>query len=119
MAVTIYHNPRCSKSRRTLQLIEQSGVAHTVVLYLDSVPDGGTIAGLARKLELPVADLLRRGESAFKDAKDLPKLSDDRRLAEWIARHPIVLERPIVVDDETGKAVIGRPPENVLALVSS
>ena len=67
MAVTIYHNPRCSKSRQTLELIKQSGVAHTIVLYMDNAPDGSTIAGLARKLGMPVAKLLRRGESEFKD----------------------------------------------------
>lgn len=119
MAVTIYHNPRCSKSRQTLELIRQSGVAHTIVLYLEDAPDGETIVGLAKRLGLSVAGLLRRGESAFKDATDVPGLSDDSRLAEWISRHPVVLERPIVVDDETGKVVIGRPPENVLSLVSS
>lgn len=118
MAVTIYHNPRCSKSRQTLELIRQSGVAHTIVLYLDNAPHGRTIVSLAKRLGLPVAGLMRRGESAFKDATDVPDLSDDTRLAEWLSRHPVVLERPIVVDNETGKAVIGRPPENVLALVS-
>jgi arsenate reductase len=117
MAITIYHNPRCSKSRQTLELIAQSGVAHTVVLYLDDVPDGQAIVGLAKKLSKPVAELLRRGESAFKDAKNQPDLSDDTKLADWISRHPIALERPIVVDEATGRAVIGRPPENVLELV--
>jgi arsenate reductase len=119
MAVTIYHNPRCSKSRQTLELIKQSGVPQTIVLYLDNAPDGETIRSLAKRLGLPVAGLLRRDETAFKDAKDVPNLSDDTRLAEWISRHPVVLERPIVVDDETGKVIIGRPPENVLALVSA
>lgn len=119
MAVTIYHNPRCSKSRQTLELIAKSGVAHTVILYLQDIPDGGTIAGLARKLGVPVARLLRRGENDFKNAHDLPDLADNAQLAEWLSRHPIVLERPIVVDDATDRAVIGRPPENVLPLVSS
>ncbi len=119
MAVTIYHNPRCSKSRHTLELITKSGTAHRIVLYLDENPSGKTVAGLAQKLGVPVANLLRRGESEFKNAQDLPDLADDALLAEWISRHPIVLERPIVVDDVTGKAIIGRPPENVLSLVSS
>ena len=118
MAVTIYHNPRCSKSRQTLQLITESGSDHTVVLYLDTPPDGATIVELASKLGLAVAELLRRGEGEFKEATDLPDLSDDAGLAEWVATHPIVLERPIVVDDGSGKAVIGRPPENVLGLLS-
>jgi len=119
MSVTIYHNPRCSKSRKTLELITASGVAHTSVLYLEAAPDASTICDLAAKLGVSVADLLRRGESAFKEATDLPELSDNAALASWIAEHPITLERPIVVNNETGKAVIGRPPENVLTLVSS
>jgi arsenate reductase len=118
MAVTIYHNPRCSKSRQTLQLIADSGSEHTIVHYLQDSPDAATIADLAGKLALPVAELMRRGESEFKDATDLPDLTDDEALAEWVAAHPIVLQRPIVVDDKTGKAVIGRPPENVLELLA-
>jgi arsenate reductase len=117
MAVTIYHNPRCSKSRQTLELISNSGAAHSVVHYLEEAPDSAAVLGFAAALQLPVADLLRRGESAFKDADDLPNLADDAALAAWISAHPIVLERPIVVDDESGLAVIGRPPENVLTLL--
>jgi len=118
MAITIYHNPRCSKSRMTLQLIIDAGVGHNVVLYTEDVPDGQTIAGLAEKLDLAVADLLRRGESDFKNATDLPQLDDDAALANWLSLHPSVLERPIVVDDDSGDAVIGRPPENVLPLLN-
>jgi arsenate reductase len=117
MAVTIYHNPRCSKSRQTLQLVADSGSEHTIVRYLDDSPDAATIVDLAAKLGLSVAEIMRRGESEFKDATDLPDLTDDEALAEWVAVHPIVLQRPIVVDDKTGKAVIGRPPENVLELL--
>ena len=118
MAVTIYHNPRCSKSRQTLELIVDSGVAHTIVPYLDQTPDGATILDLAKKLKMPVADLLRRGEGAFKEANDLPDLGNDAELANWVAEHPIVLERPIVVHNDSGDAVIGRPPENVQRLLS-
>jgi len=118
MAVTIYHNPRCSKSRQTLQLITDSGTTHKVVLYLEDSLNAATIADLADKLDLSVAELLRRGESEFKEATDLPDLTDDAHLADWVAAHPIVLERPIVVNDETGKAIIGRPPENVSELLS-
>jgi arsenate reductase len=118
MAVTIYHNPRCSKSRQTLELIQESEVAHTVVLYLEQTPNADEIAGIAKKLGLSVADLMRRGEPEFKEATDLPALDDDERLAEWLVQHPIVVERPIVVNDDTGQAAIGRPPENVLPLLS-
>lgn len=118
MTLKIYHNPRCSKSRKTLELLTESGVAHSVVRYLENTPDTATICALAESLGLSVADLLRRGESEFKAATDLPDLADNKALAAWLTEHPIVLERPIVVDETTGKAIIGRPPENVLSLVS-
>lgn len=117
MPVTIYHNPRCSKSRKTLEILENAGVEPTVVRYLEDPPSADEIRTLAERLGLPVADLLRRGEAEFRDAPDLPELDDDRALAAWLAAHPIVIERPIVVDTATGKAVIGRPPENVEALL--
>lgn len=117
MAVTIYHNPSCSKSRKTLELIHESGVEHTIVSYLDAPPDAATILAIVARLELQVADLLRRGENEFKNAADLPDLDDDAALAAWLEKHPIVLERPIVVDIETGQAILGRPPENVQALL--
>lgn len=118
MALTIYHNPRCSKSRKTLEIIRDKGIEPTIVLYLEATPSAAEILGIAQQLGLAVADLLRRGESAFRDAADLPDLGDDVALAGWLAAHPIVIERPIVVDETSGKAVIGRPPENVTALLS-
>ena len=117
MSLKIYHNPRCSKSRKTLEIIQAAGVDPTIVLYLENTPGAPEILDIATKLGKPVADLLRRGESAFKDASDLPDLSDDAALAAWVEAHPIVLERPIVVDTATGKAVVGRPPENVSDLL--
>ena len=117
MALTIYHNPRCSKSRKTLQLIEDAGVDPSIVLYLEDAPPPSEILDFAKKLQLPVSELLRRGEPDFKEAKDLPDLEDDGALAEWLARHPRVLQRPIVVDDERGRAIIGRPPENIRDLL--
>ena len=115
MAITIYHNPRCSKTRKTLEIIQAAGVEPEIVLYLRNTPPAAAIVELASKLGAPVADLLRRGESEFKEATDLPDLSDDAALAAWLVEHPIVLERPIVVDGD--KAVVGRPPENVEALL--
>jgi len=118
MALTIYHNPRCSKSRQTLQIISETGVSPTIVLYLQEAPAPSEILTIAGQLGLRVADLLRRGERAFKEADDLPDLDNDSALASWLAAHPSVLQRPIVIDDESGTAVIGRPPENVRELLS-
>lgn len=117
MSLRIYHNPRCSKSRKTLEIIKESGVEPGIVLYLEDTPAAAEILDLAERLGKSVADLLRRGESAFKEATDLPDLSNDAALAAWVEAHPIVLERPIVVDTASGKAVIGRPPENVRELL--
>ena len=117
MALTIYHNPRCSKSRQTLEIIRESGVEPAIVLYLQDTPAAAEIAEIAHRLGLRVADLLRKGESTFKEADDLPDLADNEALAAWVAAHPIVLERPIVIDSNSGKAVVGRPPENVRELL--
>ena len=119
MTITIYHNPRCSKSRKTLELIENAGVAPTVVRYLDDPPDADRICELAATIGVPVADLLRRNEDDFRNATDLPDLQDDASLANWLSAHPKVLQRPIVIDDDAGVAVVGRPPENVATLLPS
>jgi arsenate reductase len=118
MALTIYHNPRCSKSRQTLELIRNAGIEPEIVRYLDDTPSPETIVGLAESLGVRVADLLRRKESEFRTADDLPDLDDNKALAEWLADHPKVIERPIVVDADSGRAVLGRPPENVAELLS-
>lgn len=117
MAVTIYHNPRCSKSRKTLEIITESGIEPNIVLYLQDTPTGAEILDLANKLGMPVAGLLRRGENEFKEASDMPDLSDDAALADWLSAHPIVLQRPIVTNTDSDAAVIGRPPENVTELL--
>lgn len=115
--LTIYHNPRCSKSRKTLEIIQENGVQPRIVEYLKQPPNAEEIARLAGLLNLSVAELLRRGEEEFKQATDLPEFDDDAALAGWVAIHPKTLERPIVVDDEQERAVIGRPPENVMELL--
>jgi arsenate reductase len=119
MSITIYHNPRCSKSRATLELIEQNGIAPNIVEYLRNPPDAGTLQRIAKQVGVPLADLLRRGEDEFKAAGDAIPLDDEAALARWIHDHPKVLQRPIVVDEETDRAVIGRPPENVHDLIGS
>jgi arsenate reductase len=117
MSITIYHNPRCSKSRKTLELLQESGIEPTIVEYLNTPPSAATTLRHAQLMGIPVANLLRRGEDEFKEAVDLPDLDDDAALAAWLEDHPRVIERPIVVDDGNDKAVIGRPPENVLELI--
>ena len=119
MSLTIYHNPRCSKSRKTLEIIQNAGITPGIVEYLAEPPSADRILQLARMLGRPVQELLRRNEAEFREAMDLPDLADDASLAVWVAANPKVLERPIVVDDETDSAVIGRPPENVEALLHS
>ena len=118
MALTIYHNPRCSKSRKTLELIENAGETVSIVRYLDDPPTAERLLEIAALLGMPVSAMLRTGEATYKEAGDIPALDDDSALATWLVHHPIVIERPIVVDDTAGKAVIGRPPENVTKLFS-
>lgn len=117
MSLTIYHNPRCSKSRKTLELIESKGVTPRIVEYLESPPDPATLQKIAGLLQTPLNNLLRRGEDEFKNAGDSVPLDDEAALAGWVHDNPRVLERPIVVDEENGRAVVGRPPENVLDLL--
>lgn len=118
MSITIYHNPRCSKSRKTLEILESQGISPTIVEYLVTPPDADTLLRLAKLLDVPLADLLRRGEGAFKDAGDSVPLDDDQALAPWLHDNPGVLQRPIVVDEANDRAVMGRPPENVLSLLN-
>jgi len=117
MSITIYHNPRCSKSRKTLELLVESGITPRIIEYLNTPPSAAATLRNAELIGVSVADLLRRGEPEFKEATDLPDLDDDTALATWLESHPKVIERPIVVDEENNVAIIGRPPENVLEMV--
>lgn len=116
MAITIYHNPRCSKSRQTLGLLEERGLKPQVVEYLKTPPDAKTLAELLRMLELEPRDLLRKGETAeYKAAGlDRPDLSRSEVIQAMI-NYPKLIQRPIVVAG--GKARIGRPPESVLEII--
>ena len=111
---TIYHNPRCSKSRTTLALLEEKGIQPEVVLYLETEPGEGEIRQLLDKLGITAAQLVRRGEEAYKSA-GLGKDSSEAELITAMAEHPKLIERPIVVSGD--RAVLGRPPENVLDLI--
>ena len=110
----IYHNPRCSKSRQTLALLQENGVEPEVVLYLDHVPTTDELRGLLTKLEISPMQLVRKGEAVWKEKFKGKELSDDEIIAAMIA-NPKLIERPIVVKDQT--AVLGRPPENALELI--
>ena len=115
MAVTIYHNPRCSKSRETLALLQDRGVEPKVVEYLTDTPDARTLDGLLKKLKLEPRDLMRRKEAPYRDlGLDDPGLSR-AALIDAMVEHPILIERPIVV--KGAKAALGRPPEKVLELL--
>jgi len=113
-SVTIYHNPRCSKSRQTLALLRERGVEPTVVEYLKHPPDSALLRDLLKKLGLMPRDLVRTKEAAYKDLK-LADASDEK-LIEAMVANPLLIERPIVVTGN--KAAIGRPPERALDLLS-
>jgi arsenate reductase len=119
MNVTIYHNPRCSKSRKTLELIESHGLKPRIIEYLETPPAPETLIRLAELLGFPLKDLLRTSESDFADSATAVPVEDTAALATWLQQHPRVLQRPIVVDEDNERAVIGRPPENVLDLLPS
>lgn len=115
-SVTIYHNPRCSKSRQTLQLLQEKGVEPEVIKYLETPPDAATLRELVKKLGLDRAhDLVRDKEKEYGEA-GLSKDSDDDTVIKALASYPKLIERPIVVKGK--KAVLGRPPENVLELLN-
>ncbi len=111
----IYHNPRCSKSRQTLALIEQAGVKPEIILYLETPPSQQELEGLLQKLGITPRQLLRKSEEAYKENKlSNMALSDDDLIAAML-KFPKLIERPIVV--KGNKAVLGRPPENVKDLL--
>ncbi|OEK00147.1 arsenate reductase (glutaredoxin) [Roseivirga sp. 4D4] len=110
----ILHNPRCRKSRETLQLIQETGVDVEVIEYLKDVPSQAELKGIIQKLNISPTELLRKGEAIFKEQFKGKTLTDD----EWIevmVNNPKLIERPIVIKGDN--AVIGRPPENVKSLL--
>jgi len=113
--VTIYHNPRCSKSRQTLEMIRSRGIEPEIVLYLEDPPDARTLKALLKKLGMKPWDLLRRKEAIFKELKLAEKQDNPAALIRAMAQHPVLIERPIVV--RGAQAALGRPPENVLGVL--
>ena len=116
---TILHNPRCSKSRKTLQLLQEKNVEPEIRLYLENPPSEKELSDLVEALGISPRDLLRTGEDEYKElGLKNPELSDAEIIAA-MAKHPRLIERPIVVSPDGKSAVLGRPPENVLDLISA
>jgi arsenate reductase len=111
----LYHNPRCSKSRSALELLQARGLAPEVVLYLETPPDAAQLRDVLSKLGIGARQLLRTGEDAYKQLNLADQSLTDEQLIAAMAAHPKLIERPILVAGD--KAVIGRPPENVLELL--
>jgi len=114
MQVTIYHNPRCSKSRQALALIEQAGHQPAIVEYLKTPLTLADVTQLRDQLGVPVRDMMRTGEAVYKEL-NLKHQDDEAALLAALVAHPILLERPVIVSDRG--AVIGRPPERVAEIL--
>lgn len=110
---TIYHNPRCSKSRQTLEILENKELNFTIVKYLDTPLSKQELAQLCTQLALAPSECIRTGESLYKELG--LKTASEEELLEAMAAHPILVERPIVVTEKGAR--IGRPPENVLDIL--
>jgi arsenate reductase len=112
--ITIYHNPRCSKSRQTLALLKSKGIEPQIILYLDNPPNKPTLIQLLEKLSISAQQLVRKSEAEFKlNFTDQEMTEND--YVEAMLRFPKLIERPIV--EAENRAVIGRPPENVLDII--
>ncbi|ART81026.1 arsenate reductase (glutaredoxin) [Oceanisphaera avium] len=115
MSLSIYHNPRCSKSRETLALLEQRGLEPEVIKYLETPPDADHIRRLLSLLNMSSARQLMRTKEAIYSELNISNEQDEQTLIAAIVAHPTLLERPIVVNGE--QAALGRPPENVLDIL--
>lgn len=111
----LYHNPRCSKSRQALKLLEERGIAVNIIKYLEDAPSESALTELIQKLGISPRQLLRKGESVYKELNlDNPALTD-RQIIRAMCQNPKLIERPIAIAGN--KAVVGRPPEKVLELL--
>lgn len=110
----IYHNPRCSKSRSALQLLEEKGADVEIVKYLEDTPSKEELKDLLKKLDKKAEEIVRKGEKDYKENFKGKELSDEEWIEAFI-QYPKLIERPIFVKGD--KAVVGRPPENVLELI--
>lgn len=116
--ILIYHNPRCSKSRETLQLLQEQGVTPEIILYLETPPPISTLKTLLAKLEFSTArDLMRRQEDIYKQLNLDDETLSEAQLLQVLADNPKLIERPIVI--AYGQARLGRPPANVLEILKT
>jgi arsenate reductase len=115
MELTIYHNPRCSKSRQTLEILHQQNLHPTIIEYLKTPPDHQTLDSILRGLNMEPRELMRKGESEYKELNlDNADLDRNQLIAAMVA-NPKLIERPIVVTSD--QMIIGRPPEVVLTIL--
>lgn len=114
-SLTLYHNPRCSKSRQTLALLREAGQEPEIVEYLKNPPDAAQIEALLQRLGKAPRELMRKGEAVYKSQGLDDESLTPQQLVAAMVEHPILIERPIVVRGR--RAVIGRPPENALSLL--
>lgn len=115
MTVTIYHNPRCSKSRQTLALLQEQGINPTIREYLNDVPSADELSEILDMLSLNPRDLMRKKEAEYEDAELDNEALNRADLIKGMTENPKIIERPIVIAN--GKAAIGRPPESVLNIL--
>lgn len=115
MPVTIWHNPRCSKSRQTLKLLEEQGVDPDIRLYLKDAPSADEIRAALKQLGQPVRALLRSKEPALRERFPDPDAASDEQLINALAEEPVLIERPLVLTEKG--AALGRPPEQVLSVL--
>lgn len=113
--VTLYHNPRCSKSRQTLELLKKNSITPQIVKYLETPPDAATLQELLNMLDMEPRQLMRQKEKEYAELELANPSLSNAALIQAMIDHPRLIERPIVVKD--GKAAIGRPPEQVLDIL--
>jgi len=114
VSVTIYHNPRCSKSRQTLALLQDKGIDPEIVEYLKTPPGAAEIAAIMKKLGIEARALMRTKEAVYKEL-GLADVTDEKALIAAMAENPVLIERPIVI--KGSQAALGRPPEQVLEIL--
>ena len=115
MSITIYHNPKCSKSRQTLKLLEEQATGIDVIEYLKNPPTVKKLKEILSLLKISPRELMRKKETEYKELILSNSRLSDKDLIESMIKHPILIERPIVLAN--GKAALGRPPENVLNII--